>query len=67
VVFDREYFKEMLKEKKLHQYELADLIGASNCAISNLATGELERINGVFLYKMAIIFDCQMEDLVKEI
>ena len=67
IVFDEKYFKELLKEKGLKQYELSNITGIAVSSLSDLMNGKFKRLNATFLYKIAIALDVQIEDLLMEV
>ena len=67
VVFDKEYFYELRKNKKIKLKEIAHLTGLDVTTISDLSQGTNKYPRASTIYKIAMVLDCQMEDLMKEI
>lgn len=66
VVFDVEYFKQLMKERKWTYPILADITGINRSTICNYASGRRVPVSDA-LYRIALALDVQMEDLLKEI
>lgn len=66
VAFDTEYFKCLMKEKKLTCKRLAEITGIHVSTILNYSNGHRVPVSGA-LYRIALVLDVAMEDLLKEI
>ena len=66
VVFDKDYFAELLKEKKIKGYELARQCGLNMNSISQLKLGNNKNPNIITVYRLALALGCEMEDLMVE-
>lgn len=66
IVFDYEYFKQLLKEKNLKSKDIAELINVCSDRISKYLNGHaMPSIDT--LYKLAVFLGVPMEDLLKEV
>lgn len=66
VKFDSEYFEELLTEKNISVYKAAKTIGTSHKVVCNWCN-ELFVPSGEMLYKLSVLLDVAMEDLLKEV
>ena len=66
VIFDKVYFKQLMKLKKWTNQDLANETGISVNTICNYMKGS-RLPNSGGLYKVAIALDASMEDLLMEI
>ena len=67
VIFDKNYFANLLKEKKKKMYVLAEKCGLERNAISKLKIGRTKDPNFETVYNLSIALNCEMEDLMCEI
>lgn len=66
LTFDRQYFKQLMKEKKWRHQDLSDETGIPVTTISNYSRGR--RIpTSCALYKIAMALEVPMEDLMVEV
>ena len=66
VVFDKEYFNELRKEKNMKINKLSLLTGICIDRISKYKNGH-STPSAYSLYKIALVLDTTMEDLLKEV
>lgn len=67
VVVDKNKYRRLLKEKNLHQYDISRIAGIPDVSLSTLINAKTSNLNGLYLYRIAKILDCTIEDLLKEI
>lgn len=67
VVFDSEYFHELRKEKKLKIRDLAHLTGLNERTLHRCSSGVTDNFSSETVYKLAIVLDVLVEDLLKEV
>lgn len=66
IKFDNKYFRQLMKEKKWMNKDLAYETGIPFGTICNYSKGSRNpKVDA--LYKIAIALDCSMEDLLKEV
>lgn len=66
VKVDREYIKELLESNNMTQRALAEAIGVSEALISHYINNRAEPSLTV-IYRMAMLFNVDIEDLLKEV
>lgn len=66
VVFDNKYLKELMIINNISQGKLAHMIGSDRPLVNRWING-IHQPSNEMLYKIALVLDVPMEDLLKEI
>jgi transcriptional regulator with XRE-family HTH domain len=66
VVFDSDFFRKTLKEKKMKKVDVSRLTGIEPSTLKHYESGSYKP-SAEKLYRIAVVLDCLMEDLMKEV
>ena len=67
IMFDKEYFKQLRKEKNIKLNKLAEIAGIDYHNLVALSKGHNQNPSASTIYKIATALDVLMEDLMKEV